>query len=102
MQGCGRAFVGAAAGAAARGPLLLLLLHVALCCCFCCCRRCWFTARHWPAALPPARPPAEVGPLGLGGEPPGSSGAVELPEPEMSNLKDIAKVGGIDFKWTAA
>lgn len=32
--------------------------------------------------------------MGMGGEPPGSSGAVELPEPEMSNLKDIAHVGG--------
>lgn len=33
--------------------------------------------------------PAEMGPAGPD---PGSSGAVELPEPELSHLKDIAKV----------
>lgn len=33
---------------------------------------------------------AEMGPAG---PEPGSSGALDLPEPELSNLKDIAKVG---------
>ena len=31
--------------------------------------------------------------MGPAGPEPGSSGALDLPEPELSNLKDIAKVG---------
>lgn len=38
----------------------------------------------------PARLSTEMGPIG---PEPGSSGAVDLPEPELSNLGDIAKVG---------
>lgn len=38
----------------------------------------------------PACLSTEMGPVG---PEPGSSGAVDLPEPELSNLGDIAKVG---------
>lgn len=42
----------------------------------------------------PLRLPAEMGPMGPD---PSSSGAVDLPEPDMSNLKDIARVCSVGW-----